>query len=230
MSRKLAEGDRQLLLIIDNLDRYAPKVVDELIVQGADQFKSLHCHLIVTPPIGLVLKPETQSITTIFDCETMPTMKLRDKGQGYWEFTGQGRAILAEALEKRIEFEKLVPEREARDLLISASGGAIRELLDIVRSVTLDADGETVTLDDVKAMLGRRRQRMRDVIDANDWWDTLVHIGKEKRLSSDLKFLDVLFQRYAFQYNGENWYDIHPLIYDLPEYRKKVDLLVSASG
>ena len=162
-----------------------------------------------------MLTPETQSIENVFHCETMPTVKLREKNQGYWEFSGEGRSKLLEALRKRIDLEKLIPEATARDRLVSASGGGIRELLEMTQSATLDATGAVITADDVELTLNRHRSWLRNRIDANGWWEALAEIAATKRLSDDPKQLDVVFQRLAFQYNGDVWYDVHPLVSDL---------------
>ncbi len=215
---RLASQGKQLLLLIDNMDRYNPRVIDELLIQSADRFKALHCHLVVTPPIGLVLRPESQAPTTVFKCETMPTVKLRDKHQAYSEFSGPGRDLLLEALGRRIHLQKLIPDTMAQDRLVFASGGAVRELFELAQDATLEANGATVTLDDVNMVLDRRRQSLRDRVDANGWWSTLRHIAGTKRLDKDDEFLQVLFQRLAFQYNGELWYDVHPLLSELPDF------------
>lgn len=214
-SHELQKDGLKLLLLIDNMDRYDPKVIDELLVQSADRFKALKCHLIVTPPIGLVLKPESDSIEGVFRCETMPTVKLREPTQGYWEYAGEGRNVLLQALGKRIDLDKLIPDVAARDRLVLASGGAIRELLELAQDATLDANGEVITLADVEQTLLRRRSRLRDRIDANGWWDVLAEISRTKRLGKDAAYLEVVFQRLAFKYNGHVWYDVHPLIGDL---------------
>ena len=210
---------RQLLLVMDGMDRYGPKFIDELLVQSRDRFIALACHLIVTPPIGLVLRPESEALESVFRCETMPTVRLRNKDQTYFEFSGPGHDLLLEALGKRIDVDTLIPDKRAQDRMIAASGGAIRELLEIAQDATLEASGESITPEDVEKVLSRRRQRLRDRIDANGWWDTLLTIAKTKRLSQDNSFLDVLFQRLAFQYNGEVWYDVHPLVTELPDFK-----------
>ena len=197
------------------MDRYKPQVIDDLLVAAQDVFKAMKCHLIVTPPIDLVLTPESQSIENVFHCETMPTVKLRGKDQGYWEFSSEGRAKLLEALGKRIDLEKLISDPTARDRLVSASGGGIRELLEMTQSATLGARGDVITADDVELTLNRHRSWLRNRIDANGWWEALAEIAATKRLSADAKQLDVVFQRLAFQYNGDVWYDVHPLISDL---------------
>ncbi len=220
-NKQLAATERQLLLIIDNMDRYEPKVIDELLVQSADRFKALNCHLIVTPPIGLVLRPQSQMLESVFRCETMPTVSLRKREEAYASFSGPGHDLMLNALEKRINVNKLIPDKTAQDRLIFASGGAIRELLELAQDATLEANSDTITRDDVERVLHRRRQRLRDRIDANGWWPVLNKIAKSNRLDEDEACLEVLFQRLAFQYNGEVWYDVHPLISELPDFTAK---------
>ncbi len=219
-SKQLASNGLRLLLLIDNMDRYAPQIIDELLIRSADRFKSLRCHMIVTPPIGLILKPASQNVESVFRCETMPTVKLREPSQGYQQFSGTGRDSLLKALGRRIDLDTLLPEPEARDRLVSASGGAIRELLELAQDATLDAQGEHITLEDVNRTLDRRRNRLRDRIDANGWWDTLAALAETKRLDKAPDFLEVVFQRLAFQYNGQVWYDVHPLVAELLDQRR----------
>lgn len=223
----LRREGRDLLILIDNMDRYEPRLIDALLVQSADRFRALECNLIVTPPISLVLRPESQSLDSVFRCETMPTVKMREKHQGYFEPSGRGRDTLLEALGKRIDVAALIPDPAAQTRLALASGGAIREFLELAQDATLDAAGDTITLADVNRTLERRRQRLRDRIDANGWWDVLVEIAKNNRLSSGDAYLEVLFQRLAFQYNGEIWYDVHPLVSELPDFQR---LLGEAQG
>ncbi len=229
-AKTLEKDGRELLILIDNMDRYEPKAIDELLVQSADRFKALACHLIVTPPIGLVLRPESQALESVFRCETMPTVRLREKQAPYGEFSGPGRGLLLQALGKRIDVDRLIPDKMAKNRLIMASGGAIRELFELVQDATLEASGEVITPNDVERTLDRHRQRLRDRIDANGWWKTLRSIAKTKRLAEDSAFLEVLFQRLAFQYNGEVWYDVHPLIAELPDLQIEKKAAHSGKG
>jgi len=213
----LEDQGKRLLLVIDNMDRYDPEVIDKLLVASQDQIRTLHTHLIITPPIILLLKPESQMLDTVFRCETLPTIKLRDKSQGYSEFSGDGRDWMLKVLGQRIDIDRLLPDAAARDRLIAASGGAIRELLELTQDATLDATGETITLSDVNSALDRRRNTFRNRININGWWDVLVRIAETKDVDNDPDALEVVFHRLAFQYNGEIWYDVHPLVAELLE-------------
>jgi hypothetical protein len=210
---------RELLVIIDNLDRYHPKVIDELLVRGGDRFRELETNLILTPPISLVYRPETGALGDYFHVEVMPSVRLRGPKDAYDRLDGEGPKLLLEALGSRIDLDKLIPEKAARDRLVVASGGSIRELLEVASDATLLADGEQLRREDVEHAIRRRRDRMRDKINANGWLDALVEIAATHQISSDDAYLLLLHHRLAFKYNEEGWYDAHPLAYEIDEFK-----------
>lgn len=114
-AEKLEEDGLRLLIIIDNMDRYDPAVADDLLVSSQDRFKQLRCHLIVTPRMTLLVRPTSQSIRAVFKCETMPTVKLRDRDEDYRELTTEGSKLLREVLERRIDLAQLIPEEGTQD-------------------------------------------------------------------------------------------------------------------
>ena len=134
--------------MIDNLDRYDPKVVDDLLFKGSRSLQQLRCHLIVTPPIALHFKPVSERIDQAFEPEQMFAVRLRAQEQPYTAFdpNARGRKLLLEALDKRMDVGKLIPDRAAQDRLVSASGGAIRDLLRLVRESIILAHGAVIDL------------------------------------------------------------------------------------
>lgn len=85
----------------------------------------------------------------------------------------------------------------------------------MAQDASLDAMGDSILAADVELALKRRRSLMRDMIDNNGWWDVLAQIARTKKLDDDPAFLTVVFHRLGFQYNGEVWYDVHPLVAEL---------------
>lgn len=212
-------GDRELLILIDNLDRYPPPVVDALLVRNGDRIRQLHCNLILTPPIGLLYRPHSEQIDTYFPCEVMNTVRLRRPDQPYDAFDGPGRELLLSALDRRIDLAALIPDKRAHDRLVTASGGAIRELLSLVVEAALNADGDALTLGDVEYAVQRKKQRLRDLINANGWWTTLAAVAREKQIVGDEACLAVLYHRLVLKYNGDGWYDVLPVLTELPEFK-----------
>lgn len=214
-------GTRPLLVVVDNLDRYEHDVIDRLLVVGADRIRSLRCNLILTPPIGLLLKPKSAQLDQLYSCHFLYAIRLRSPKQAYDLFDGPGRDLMEQALAHRINLDVVVPEKAARDRLISASGGAIRELLDLVSQSALLASGEVILEADAERAIAKRRQRLRDLINANGWMPTLVTIAQDKQISADPRAYDVLFHYLAFKYNGDGWYDVHPLVTEIPEFQSE---------
>ncbi|XYI03019.1 hypothetical protein ACMHYB_25990 [Sorangium sp. So ce1128] len=211
-------GQRDLLVIVDNLDRYEPEVIDRLLVQGADRMRELRTNLVLTPPISLLLQPKSAQLDTLYSCHVLYTVRLRRQNQDYDVFDGPGRDLMERALSLRMDLDSVIPEREARDRLIAASGGAVRELLDLVSQAAYMAHGAVITRSDVERAVSSRRQRMRDLINANGWLDALVRLARDKQIFPDKACMDVLFHRLAFKYNGDGWYDVHPLVAEIPEF------------
>lgn len=213
-------GERSLLIVIDNLDRYEPAIIDHLLVAGADRIRRLNCNLILTPPIGLLLQPKSALLDQLYSCHFLYAIRLRSPEQAYDLFDGPGRDLMEQALAHRIDLDVVIPEKAARDRLISASGGAIRELLDLVSQSALLARGEVITEADADRAVAKRRQRLRDLINANGWMPMLVTIARDKQISADPRAFEVLFHYLAFKYNGDGWYDVHPLVAEIPEFQR----------
>ncbi|HRI69708.1 MAG TPA: hypothetical protein PK156_36010 [Polyangium sp.] len=211
---------KSLLVIFDNLDRYNPVTIDELLIVGADRVRMLRTHLLLTPPINLLLQPRSAQIDECYMCYDLFTVRLRKRGQRYDEFDvdSPGRDLLEQSLAKRIDLDLMIPEKSVRDRLIAASGGAIRELLDLVSMAARYTEGATMTEADVERAISRRKQRIRDQINFNGWWPTLREIAETKQPVDNEHCRTLLYQRLAFKYNGEGWYDVHPLIAELPEF------------
>ncbi len=221
-----ANKNKDLLIIVDNLDRYAPNVIDQLLVQQGDRFTSLACDMILTPPIILVYKPTSGSLNDYFNVEVLPAVRLRKSSEdAYDSLTGPGVEPLRSALSLRISLERLIPDRKHQDRLLLASGGSIRELLNVVGDAVLRADGVHLSEQDVTGAVNKLKGNLRNRMNANGWGRVLARISVAKQTVEDDACMQVLHQRLAFQYNGDTWHDIHPLIAELPEFQKALQAL-----
>ena len=219
---KAASG-RELLLIIDNLDRYDPEVMDRVLVQQGDRFRELRVDLLVTPPIALLYRPLRGDLTNAFQVEVMPSVRLHGPDErDYRHIDPPARELLLGALGRRIDLDALVPDPAARDRLLVGSGGSIRELLELAQSASLFAD-DRIDADAVERAIQRRKAALRDLINANGWAPTLALISRSRQArpapgpQGQQHLMEVLYRRMAFKYNGEGWYDVHPLVAELPE-------------
>lgn len=223
-NRRLREDSRgELLIIVDNLDRYHADVMDELLVKGGDTLRELRCNLLVTPPIGLQYQPRTGRLNQYFDVEVLHAPRIRRKEQPFSEFEGPGRELLEHILSKRLDLSTLLSDQAARDRLIAATGGAVRELLRLAQEASLLPDEPPIRLEHVEAVVSKARAELRDLINVNGWQEPLVEILRSKQLIAHEACLDLLHHRLVLKYNGETWYDVHPLIAEIPEIKALAD-------
>ena len=216
----LAPNGRQLLVVVDNLDRYSPKVVDSFLIGSRDTLRKLHCNMIFTPPLDLHLQPVSEDLGKYYTPHSLPSPKLRNRNDPYSTVGPPGLEPLLNVLRKRMDLDRLIPESSAQQRLVLASGGSVRELISLTRFATLQADGSTVTAKDVEQVVIKERSDIRDKLDIGGFWPALGRLGTTKRLDADPKCLSLLYHRYVFHYNGENWYDVHPLIAEMPSFAK----------
>ncbi|MDJ0839217.1 MAG: hypothetical protein QNK37_22055 [Acidobacteriota bacterium] len=219
---RLKDHGKQLLITIDNMDRYNPDVIDALINRNADRLHELHCNLLLTPPISMEYRPESVKLDQNYTCVIMPTIKLREQDQGYTHLMDPGKSLLLKALGRRIDLDKLIPEQEARERLVYGSGGSIRNLLKLAYDASLEATGDHISLQDVNGVLQRYQLRLRDIMDINGLQTVLRFIQENKRLNDNPDCLKALHYELAFMYNGKVWYDIHPLLAELDTFRSEL--------
>lgn len=217
-STQLAESNRRLLIVIDNLDRYAPQVIDALLLERGALLRELRVDMVLTPPISLLYRPISEALEKHYACEVMNTLRLRRADQPYDAFDGPGRDLMLAALRKRIQLEALIPDARLRDHIVSASGGAIRELLHLVQESILLENGPVLAAPAVEKAIARTLQRTRDRVNANGWARTLARIARNKQIFDDPSCMDVLYHRLALKYDGTGWYDVHPLVARLDEF------------
>ncbi|HMV68852.1 MAG TPA: hypothetical protein PKA64_18535 [Myxococcota bacterium] len=224
-NRRLRDSGRSLLIVIDNLDRYAPAIVDRLLVERGALIDDLKTHMILTPPIALLYKPHSESLASRYDHEVMNTLRLRRPHDPYDAFDGPGRDLMVEALRRRMAVDALIPEPAVRDRLVAASGGAIRSLLHLIQRSVLLSKGPVLVASAVDRAVARERVQLRDQVNLNGWAATLAWIQVHKQPSAEPASMDVLFHRLALKDNGEGWYDVHPLIADLEELARAREAL-----
>ena len=219
----LAKKKRRLLIVIDNMDRYNPTVTDPVLIQDADRLRELRATIIFTPPISLIYSPVSQSIDSLYRVFELPTVRLRGKKDDYSMVGPPGKDLLMEVVGKRLSLEKFFVEKGVLEHALFASGGAVRELLRIVQAATLEVDSPPISSEAVGKVLSDIRRRLRDRANLNGWWDVLVRIAQTKQLPDDARDVchQLLFQRLVFQYNGEGWYDVHPLLTEVPEFQDR---------
>ena len=217
--------DMKVVLLVDSMEHIrgtfinavdVQNSVEELFAGHAEKLRIPDMHVVYTVPP--YLKVRSPNISQLYDggrLEILPSFKLQDQDGTPIELAYR---TFEQVVHRRGDWQRLLgQDRSLLHRLIRSSGGHLRELLGLLAAVAL---GVRTTLPvperAVTAAINRRKAEFLPI--ANDDARWLADIGKTHRaelhslqgLPSLARFFDthlVLCYR-----NGEEWYDVHPLI------------------
>ena len=245
--KQLPEGRSQLAVIVDNLDRIVPVAQesgrtnhDEIFVDRCEQLKALDCHLVYTIPISMADSKRAADLRDIYgDLQILPMIMVQTREGDIYE---PGLNKVKEAIAKRVE-----PFAEKRNLesdifdsadtvtkLCLMSGGHVRNLLQLVQEAVNNTDDLPISARAVQRAIAQARDAYRRTVE-NEEWPILAEVFGSKRILNDNRYRSLSFKRCLLEYsdlysegNMQRWYDVHPLIRDIPEFKEAIEFLKQA--
>jgi len=227
--RKARGEDVRVVFLFDSLEQLQGDVGDEGVMDSivhvfANFFKFLelnYLHVVYTVPPWLKFRLPTMPVPV----RLLPCLRLWDRDSQRPTFA-HGIAALRRLVDRRLPgrgLNRLLGEKPQHtvDRLIELSGGHFRDLLFLLREIVLHARSLPVTLDTVESsILSVRSQFLPISLDDARW---LAEIERERgttplksRETKEIRRLTFLLDHHyvLFLRNGEDWYDVHPLIRD----------------
>jgi hypothetical protein len=240
--RQLPDGCTQLAVIADNLDRIVPIIQEtertnheEIFIDRCEQIKALDCHLIYTVPISLIYSKRAIEITNIYDApQVLPMIMIQTPEE---KINPQGMNTVKEIIRKRVALHnaelsletEIFESAEVLEGLCLMSGGDMRNLI-LLTQVAIE---RTATLPISKRAVQRSITQLRNVYRQtveDDQWEILADVSQTKTIRNNDQYRSLLFNRCILQYcyyddQGEMqpWYDVHPLIRGIPEFKQAVE-------
>ncbi len=218
---------KEVVFIFDSLEQIRASLsAEQAVIQSVESLFSNHVRMLSIPWLHMVytVPPWLKFVLKGVNMTVIPCIRTW-KNDGKRDKCDDGIRVLREFVHKRLEpggaVRLLGPDYQQKlEDLIMLSGGHFRDLLRLIRSViektqTLPADERTLD----RAILDVRSSFLPIAVEDAVWLDRIA-LERASPLTSDsasevnrlTKFLDshvVLFLR-----NGEEWYDIHPLLRD----------------
>lgn len=238
--KQLPNGCKKLALIVDNLDRMVlvkdgeNTNYEEVFLDRSEQLKALNCHLVYTIPISMMYsKRATDLRDTYGECVILPMIMVKKiTGENY----ELGLDKVKEVIRRRVRLTEILLPLEngifdnpnTLERLCLMSGGHIRNLM----LLSQDAIGRTqelpITEQSVRRAITQARDTYRRTVE-NHQWCLLAEISRSKRIINDDQYRNLMYNRCLLEYRyldeeGEmqRWYDIHPLIQGIPEFKEAV--------
>ncbi len=207
--QKCCCSGRTLVVILDNVDKYEPEVVNRTFLRHASLFQEMQCHLVFTIQSSLLHSPVEDAVEHCYTSFVIPSVPV---------FQTNSRLPNPDIIEKmRQAVYRRVPQHlfqggdDVVDQLILSSGGCWRDLLRLLQEALLAAD-DRITSKEVKQATDKVGQTYRRLIADPRDLKILAETRVKHTVLSDERTRYLLFHLCILGYNGEGWYDVHPLL------------------
>jgi energy-coupling factor transporter ATP-binding protein EcfA2 len=202
------------LVIFDNLDRVPPHVGEHLFFDYAPQLQTLNCNIIYTVPISILYSEK--KVTNFFVNSTivpMVNIYLLKRDVDNLAHRDDVLKIVASLIEQRVQVDAIFEEYDRLLDLVKASGGHIRQLIQMMRTAIISASStgkNKIDIEDVTAAIKEEQFDFERII-PDEHYPILVKVYLDKEISKNEIGQMVMFNTSALEYNGnERWNYINP--------------------
>ncbi|MBD2083901.1 AAA family ATPase [Trichocoleus sp. ST-U3] len=212
------------LIIFDNLDRVPPNVGNHLFFDYAAQLQELHCTIIYTVPISILYSEK--NLNNVFDKPNIvPMVNIYEFERDRVDLDYNQKALdaVASLIEHRVEIEGVFESREPLLDLAKASGGHVRQLMQMMRTAcqTASTRGHNkITVEDVTYAVKQEQFNFERVI-PTEHYPLLAQVCINKDINKDEIGQLMLFNTSVLEYNGNNrWNYVNPVIKQIDAFQK----------
>lgn len=203
-----------IIFIIEDMDKLSLDAAQEIFVKYRRPIFSIKTRMILTFPVFMAYNLQYNAIKEDVDmCQMLSIIKVKDQHKNELE---EGISKLKEIVYKRSD-ECLFSE-DALKFMIIKSGGAIRDLFQMIRDSAYEAllcNCDIIKLEFAKISYLRLKSEYERLIRNEDDVAKLVSIYNDpKPLTTDEIVMSLLLRGLVLEYNGERWCGIHPAIED----------------
>ena len=229
--RKKSPDYKGFLVIVDNLDRCPSEVSKKLFFDYAAQLTSLHCSMIYTVPISALYSSRGLS-NSFDDPHIVPMVNIYelDRAKYPLEFNQKSLEAVAKIIEKRVDVDVVFGSRHELMELVKASGGHIRQLMQLMQRACLTASGrehDKILADDVEYAIKQLQFSLERSLSNKKYFTELAYIALNKDFSDeeDVK-VQMLYSTAVLEYNGsDRWTYPNPLLMRSNAFTKAISIL-----
>ncbi|MBE9113375.1 ATP-binding protein [Nodosilinea sp. LEGE 07298] len=205
------------LVIFDNLDRVPPRVGDHLFFDYAAQLRELNCTMIYTVPISVLCSPKNIANTFGTDPHIVSMVNIYQLERQRCDlgYTTEGLTQLAKIIRRRVDIDLLFDSYEQVLDLVKASGGHVRQLMQMVRSACQTASTRKhskIQPEDVEYAVKQQQFNFERFV-PDDHYPLLARVCLTKNITKDEAGQLMLFNTSVLEYNGlDRWNYPNPAV------------------
>jgi energy-coupling factor transporter ATP-binding protein EcfA2 len=216
------------LIIVDNLDRVPPKVASHLFLDYGTQLQDLTCTLIYTVPISAIYTEQKLS-NTFNSPHIVPMVNIYqfERDLCDLEHDLEGLNVMANLIEQRVNVDAVFESRDALRKLTVASGGHVRQLMQLMRNACLSAlsEGrEQLTVEDA-IYAAKQEQFEFERLIPKEHYRVLAQVCLTKDISEEALGPAMLYNTSVLEYNGlRRWNYVNPVVKESNAFLKALQV------
>jgi GTPase SAR1 family protein len=216
LAKEYPDYEKGFLLIVDNLDRVSPSVAKHLFFDYGVQLQDLNCTIIYTAPISVIYS--RQKLSNVFDSPNiMPMVNIYefDRDRCDLAYSEPALKAVAHLIDRRVDVDRVFESPDALLELAKASGGHVRQLMQMMRNACLSAMGEDrkqVTNADVTDAVKQEQFDFERMM-PRTYYRVLAQVCITKDITEEELGPEMLFNTSVLEYNGtQRWNYVNPVV------------------
>ena len=224
--RKKYPQYRDFLIIFDNLDRVPPNVAERLFFDYAAQLQQLNCTIIYTVPIAAVYSPKNLN-NNFGDPHIMPMVNIYqfERDRQDLDYNQTNLEAVAGLIERRVDINAVFESREDLLELAKASGGHVRQLMQMMRTACLTSSSQghsKIEAEDVIYAIKQEQFSFERFL-RQEYYSILAKVYLSKDIDKDEAGQLLMFNTSVLEYNGsDRWNYVNPLIRRIDTFQKEL--------
>ncbi|MEH1910080.1 P-loop NTPase fold protein [Nostoc sp.] len=222
-----------LLIIFDNMDRVPPPIAEHLFVDYAAQLQALDCTIIYTVPISVLCSPKNPLNQFKSDPHIVPMVNIYEfeRDRCHLNYNQTGLEAVASVIEKRVDIDAVFESRQELLNLAKASGGHVRQLMQMMRTACLTASTRKhpkIIAEDIIYAVKHQQFNFERFI-PEEHYAFLAQVCITKNVSKDDIGQLMLFNTSVLEYNGDKrWNYPNPVVKQNEFFQKALESALAA--
>jgi hypothetical protein len=219
LSDVMAKANGPLALLVDGLEFVQNEEVAELLFVRNRFLADVACRMLYTVPVFVYYQPRFALVRQAFQTVPFPNVRLRQRDNPEKQDEA-GYTTMRQVINRRLESVGYKPEavitRDAVNLLVSASGGLMRDLIRLMRDACVQAEiaGQRTIVPQIasRAVAALRREYRAQL--TPKYQRVLDEVRKTHQRAETPECDLMLAGNFILSYSNEEiWYDVHSILW-----------------
>jgi hypothetical protein len=217
----LALRKQELCVVFDNLEKLTDRpMVARAVLAPAQELRRLHVHIVWFLHPADDYAPTHVAAHAAWPVVNVPVLPVRFKGDGVDVVRPEARAAIRHLLDARADLDGVFAEPDlAVDRLARASGGHIRDILRLATRAAELAEPAKIELSHIDSAARWLAGHRTPLMTAEDW-QRASEIHRTLQILNSTEDARMLLHSCVLFYDGDPWWDVHPVVREDAEFTR----------